>query len=221
MNEDLKNHSGGRRGRPKGQYNLRKLFLIITEGKTEFNYLNALKVFIGPTIDILLIIGADSKLSLVEKTTQYRRSKQKEGVYDGKIDVTWVVLDRDIDSQNKTDKNLFNQALTLAQREDIQVAYSNDAFELWLLLHFIYLDTAQTRKALVAKLKRRLGGQYKKNDPKIYDTIHARNGDRDKAIKRATRLLEEKFDIDPADANPSTKVHLLVKDLLRQFNRCG
>ena len=87
------------------------------------------------------------------------------------------------------------------------------------LLHFIYVDTAQARKALVSKLKSRLGGKYNKNDPSIYNKIHAMHGDRDEAIKRAARLLEEKSDISPADANPSTKVHLLVNDLLAQFSR--
>lgn len=159
-----------RRGRPTEQYDFKKLFLVVTEGRTELNYLNALKPFIGPSVDILCIEGSDSKRSLVEKAVEYRERKRKEKVYDGDIDVTWVVLDRDIDRRNKTDKDLFNQAL--AHGKGIRVAYSNDAFELWLLLHFVYLDTAQSREDLRVKLRGRLGGDYKKSDPRIYDKVN-------------------------------------------------
>lgn len=212
----FKDYSIDRRGRSRRRYSFEKLFLIITEGKTEYNYLKSFKPFIGPAVNILPIIGSDHKLSLIKKAINCRSS---ERIYDEEIDEVWVVLDRDIDSQNKTDTDNFNKALDLAKNNDIKVAYSNDSFEVWLLLHFAYLDVALSRKLLVSKLKRHLGGKYKKNDPKIYDKIKMAGGDKGEAIKRATRLLKEKSNISPADANPSTTVHLLVKNLLKQFNK--
>ncbi|WP_374046970.1 RloB family protein [uncultured Bacteroides sp.] len=53
-----------------------------------------------------------------------------------KSDQCWVGLDKD-DFPAKD----FNQAITLAQKNIFRVAYSNQAFEYWLLLHFnLYRD---------------------------------------------------------------------------------
>ena len=46
-------------------------------------------------------------------------------------------------------RNLVNKAINDATANDLKVAWSNEAFELWYLLHFIFLDTAITRKAYI------------------------------------------------------------------------
>ena len=51
----------------------------------------------------------------------------------------WCVFDRDknIDeAQNERSNIEFDEAIALARRRGIKVAWSNDAFELWVLLHF-------------------------------------------------------------------------------------
>ena len=53
-------------------------------------------------------------------------------------DFVWIVFDRD--RSDKDDEDIgkainFNGALTKAKKHNFEVAYSNDAFELWLLLH--------------------------------------------------------------------------------------
>lgn len=59
----------------------------------------------------------------------------------------------------------------------------------------------------------RLGFEYKKNDPTIYDVLENRQS---VAIQNAKMLLNEYGDKhNPAYDNPSTTVHLLV-DALRE-----
>jgi hypothetical protein len=51
----------------------------------------------------------------------------------------WCVFDRDknIDEAQNDRSNIeFDEAIALARRRGIKVAWSNDAFELWVLLHF-------------------------------------------------------------------------------------
>ena len=52
----------------------------------------------------------------------------------------WLVFDRD-----EWRAEVFNQVIAQAERKNIQVAYSNQAFELWYLLHFGYRDTSALR----------------------------------------------------------------------------
>lgn len=110
----------------------------------------------------------------------------------------------------------FNQALDLARRRRIKVAYSNQAFELWYLLHFHYCDVAQARRDYGDGLSRQLGRAYQKNDPTVYRELLPRQ---DVAIRRADRLLAQYNPADPAADNPSTTVHLLVQELNRYVRR--
>jgi hypothetical protein len=121
-------------------------------------------------------------------------------------DQVWCVLDRDDFSASR-----FNEALTLAERNGIKVAYSNEAFELWYVLHFEYLNTAISRADYIAKLRAQLG-KYEKNSRKMYQLLEDRQ---EAAIKHAARLLASYDPCRPAEDNPSTTVHLLVEELRR------
>lgn len=109
----------------------------------------------------------------------------------------------------------------MATRKNIRVAYSNEAFELWYLLHFNYHDTGIERARYKALLSKRLQeidptcDEYQKNDPSTYDRLLSRQK---KAIQNATRLLAQYDPRRPYDDNPSTTVHLLVQEL-REYAR--
>ena len=106
----------------------------------------------------------------------------------------------------------FNAALTVAKNNDIQVAYSNEAFELWYLLHFNFYQTAVPRADYIKKLSKLMGHKYKKNSQSIYQELEKRQ---QTAIKNAKRLLKQYNPPRPAHDNPSTTVHLLVEQLNR------
>ncbi len=93
---------------------------------------------------------------------------------------------------------------------NIHVAYSNEAFEIWYLLHFYFHDAATSRTQYKKMLTARLGFPYKKNDPAMYDhLLHSQ----DVAIRNAKNLLNSYANHIPSSDNPSTTVHVLVEEL--------
>jgi hypothetical protein len=123
------------------------------------------------------------------------------------FDQVWCVFDRDSFPVEQ-----FNAAIELARVNQIEVAYSNESFELWYLLHFNYYDAALSRTDYVGRLTRELDHRYEKNDRSMYDELLARQP---AAIRNAERLLNSYIPSNPAYDNPATTVHLLVIQLNR------
>jgi hypothetical protein len=173
--------------------------LVVCEGaKTEPLYFQQFPKRAG---DVVTVKGLGrNTLSLVEKALELRDK-------DGHFDETWVVFDRDSFSPE-----LIEQALALAAREAVHAAWSNEAFELWYLLHFEYNDTARSRDQYGECLTRYLKRDYQKNDPMMYETLLPLQWN---AIRNARRLDEQRqlFQLPPADANPCTTVYKLVERL--------
>ena len=183
----------------------RRWFLIVCEGeKTEPNYFRSFPV---DTKVIKLDIKGEGKntKSLVEKAMELKSNAE----YDEK-DRFGCVFDRDKNPKNPNDSQNFNSAITLARNNGIDVAYSNDAFELWYLLHFHFYNTGISRQDYQNMLTKLLGHEYKKNSETIYEELKDKQQD---AIKHAKRLLQEYEPPNPETDNPSTTVHLLVEEL--------
>lgn len=121
----------------------------------------------------------------------------------------WCVFDRDSFSPQN-----YHLAIQLAQQNGIEVAYTNEAFELWYLLHYDYHDSALSRTQYQKKLSARLGKPYQKNSTTMHEDLQQTGGDQQVAINYAKRLLKKYGDrTDYADHNPSTTVQLLVEAL--------
>ena len=197
----------------------RRYFLIVCEGeKTEPNYFESLKkdlprgVLTSCRIDIQ---GTGrNTLSLVYKSKEIKEKLENETSLS--IDKIWVVFDRD----NFEPAN-FNEAINLCKNSspEIGCAWTNEAFELWYLLHFDFHNTAFNResyqKLIEKKLVPRIGEhyQYQKNSEEMYDLLKE-YGSRELAIRFAIKLETEfKGRFDFANHNPCTKVHHLVAEL--------
>jgi hypothetical protein len=145
----------GNRGKPKDR------ILIVCEGKeTEPNYFKAFPVssaYVKP-----IGIGANT-LSLVKKSKQLKDDADNEGE---PFDQVWCVFDRDSHSQQD-----YNEAFSFCREHDIKIAYTNEAFELWYLLHFNYYTTALNRAMFQKMLDKLLGETYKKNDRSMYEKL--------------------------------------------------
>lgn len=187
-------------------------FLIVCEGeKTEPNYFKSFPKQVGKIIyDIDFDGGGISTLKVVEKAIELRdNSKQK-------YDRVWAVFDRDSFKANS-----FNSAILKAEANNISCAWSNEAFELWYLLHFHNRITAMTRNeykksiedAVNSKIsKKQKLFQYKKNDKQMYSLLK-KNGSQDSAIKWAKELSNEITGGQFANYNPQTMVFKLVEEL--------
>ena len=105
----------------------------------------------------------------------------------------------------------------------VDVAWSNEAFELWYLYHFYNVITGVSRtkygemisdavnKSPLYKSKKKY--QYKKNDPQNYQVMNT-YGSMDSAIKFAEAKHLEYLASDYANQNPCTTVYRLVLQLL-------
>lgn len=176
---------------------IKQRFLIICEGtQTEPNYFKSFRV---PKI-VIAIKGLGRNPTQIVEYAIDRRSEDD-------FDQVWCVFDRDIWTPQD-----FQQAFKIAIRSKIQIAYSNEAFELWYILHFHFINTAIPRSDYQKKLSSLMEKPYAKNSRDMYDELLSLQPT---AIANADRLLQEYPKPDPVTDNPSTTVHRLVKELNR------
>jgi hypothetical protein len=174
---------------------VKQRFLIVCEGeKTEPNYFRSFRV---PKVVIDVQGLGENPSRLIESAKELKSQDDYDRV--------WCVFDRD--SWTEQD---FNNAIKNANSEGFGVAYSNEAFELWYILHFEFLNTGIPRSDYLDKLTYLSGHKYKKNSETIYDELIDKQAT---AIKNATNLLKLYKPCNPVKDNPSTTVHLLVQEL--------
>lgn len=183
--------------RDVGTRELRKNFLIVCEGeKTEPKYFQGFRVNKNVVEISIKGFGYNTR-SLVNAAIALKEGKE--------YDQVWCVFDRDSFPAQE-----FNVAFEIAANNDIKIAYSNEAFELWYLLHFEYYDLTIQRKEYRKLLTQKLGYKYEKNSDSIYDSLLDKQAD---AIRNAKRLLKSYTPCNPERDNPSTTIHVLVEEL--------
>ena len=114
-----------------------KTILIVCEGQTEEWYFNRFPV-ISLSVRCINLQG-QSKMSLVQATQEIVKNE------DFTFDEIWCVFDMDVQNTDK-DFTLFDNSIDKAKSLDYNVAYSNDCFELWLLLHYKDIQSTQNRE---------------------------------------------------------------------------
>lgn len=189
-------------------------YLIVTEGiETEPNYFNGIKQRIESLFRSKIIVDkvslkvegrGRSTTSLVNEALKLRSLSTYSEV--------WVVFDRDENPD-------FDEAIQLAKKNDLKVAWSNECFELWLSLHFQNLNSAISAKEYYPKLNAHFksrninNGIYNKNAKNIFDVTFDFVND---AIKRSNTLFDSYKNCSlPTKMNPCTKVQDLVEDLVK------
>lgn len=185
----------------------RKRMLIVCEGeKTEPNYFKSIIANFPPHLAKIIDIqglGANT-LSLVNCAKKLRDAKANS---DYSYDETWVVFDRD-----SFPPDAFDNAIHRANDSGMEVAWSNEAFEIWYLLHFEDRQTGMNRDAYKSRLTDHLGLPYAKNDTDMYRKLQ-QAGSEAQAISRARQRETEFADIPPHQANPCTTVYRLIERL--------
>jgi hypothetical protein len=205
------------KGRTIGFREKRVYFLIICEGeKTEPNYFEGLKkdLSVGTLVVADMTIKGTGKNteSLVDFTLKFRKKSSQ------KFDRIWAVFDRDSFTEEQ-----FNNAIIRAEANKINCAWSNEAFELWFLLHFQFVNHGMPRQDYQSFLEREIKKvskteyTYKKNDINTY-FILKEYGDQKQAIAWAKNLKALFTDGKYADHNPCTLVHLLIDELFNPEN---
>jgi len=191
-----------------------KTFLIICEGvNTEPLYFKSFPV---QSIEIESYGLGMSKTSLVENIHKIVQSKEKDA--DREV---WCVFDMDVKyDESITQKEDYNNAITLAQSYGYKVAYSNDCFELWLVLHYQFVDGKMHRNQYYEILSKLWNCNYEKEGKKvsfsrqIYDRIeNDERANMTTAIKNSRKLLTNHATLPFSNQNPCTTVYQLVCEL--------
>ena len=212
----------------------KKSFLIITEGtNTEISYFEQFKLSDAEVIAVGTGHNTDSLVKLAlrirEDENNKRKAKGKEN-----FDFVWCVFDADPKPDNLKQLPNFLKGIQLAEQNDMKVAYSNQAFEYWLILHFEdHQGGPMPRKpdyhdkinGYINSYGCYYDGEDSKDISKMFFermleiVIRTKEGHpvtrQDIAIKRAKRIL--KFHTDngtsPEKAESSTTVFELVEEL--------
>ena len=188
-------------------------FLIVCEGaKTEPNYFKSFPKQIGKVVyDIQFDGGGINTMGVVNKAIEIRDNTKQ------KYDRVWAVFDRD-----SFKPNVFNSAILKAKAQGIECAWSNEAFELWYLLHFqnrvTAMDRAQYQKAIEDAVNIKMGKgnkkyKYEKNVTNTYDILR-KYGNQELAIRYAKSLDNNSIGEQFANYNPNTQVYKLVEELI-------
>ncbi len=179
----------------------------------------------------------------VDHTTEFFSDKDLLEIKNGKevlkIDdgtQVWCVFDRDKEPNDRKD-NAFNDSIQNANEKGIQTAWSNDDFELWVLLHFEDIDPNDTDYSNRTKYYERLTDILKQQYPNeakfqhanfdyyktmkskknfIYYTYLKMKDNIEIAITRAEKLESHHNTPNSQPPHlqcPCTRVHHLVKEL--------
>lgn len=192
----------------------RPTILIVCEGEnTEVSYFSQFRL----TSARLVPLGEGyNTVTLVNRAIELNKS--------GKFDQVWCVFDKDDFSAQD-----FNSAITIAQANGFQVAYSNQSFEYWILLHFEDhqgggMHRREYNEAINERLKP-FGANYdgvgsKIITPELFELLESIDLQsnrlrRDLAIQRAKRNYTLFNHQSPATEESSTKVFLLVEEILK------
>lgn len=182
----------------------KKRLLVICEGeKTEPNYFKSFRVTSATVV--VRGIGIDT-VKLVSVAIDLKEKAIRERI---PFDQVWCVFDKDSFSVSD-----FKKAIALATEQRVEVVYSNEAFEVWYLLHFSYFHTGVPRREYTQKLTKCLGKEYQKNSKDMYeDLLNLQKN----ALKNAKKLLSSYTQHRPEFDNPCTTVFKLVEELNRNL----
>jgi len=179
-----------------------RLFVIATEGRyTEKQYLEGL--FGSPRLKVKALDAGEAGLSSPEQTLD-RLSLFNEQYALTQDDERWLMIDVD-----RWPLNNLREACHDAKQRGFQIAVSNPCFELWLRLHFVDADPADTN---CRKLKKRLKVELGSYNWSNLDLSHYTLERIQAAIQRARALSQNSAQ--PWPDSPGTHVYQIVERLL-------
>lgn len=191
--------------------------LIVCEGRnTEPSYFRHFRLLTA----VIKTIGAGrSTLSLINEAIRLREERN--------YDQVWCVFDADPMAANHNHAKNFNEAIKKAALNNIQVAYSNQAFEYWLILHFEdhqggKIPRSDYHKKInkhLSPLKQQYEGKKGKSISKeLFEVLQDKDPKSNKtrqqlAIDRAKKIYSALTHQNPAEEESSTTVYKLVEIL--------
>jgi len=201
--------------------------------KTEPKYVENMKEILkkrykmNPASEIIIInnqSGGRNTLGLVEYAEKDVKFKIKSGE---NIDHVWIFYDKDSFKQDAFD-NTYHKIISKNKKEYLNAdgdcsdknytrwhaLWSNECFELWVLLHFKYVDAALSRKDYIPSInaefhKMKTSLTYEKNLDNLFEILE-KYGNIKHAVKRAKKLDDGLMNSNKK-TNPSTGIYTLIE----------
>lgn len=213
--------------------------IVYAEGiRTEPKYIESIKKEIAAKYnrkpnEIEIVIGNEDKsfntIGLINyglKDIAKRLNRQEV------INHVWFFFDKD-DFEKDDYNRACNREKELNNSDDLNsddfkynketgisyhMCYSNEAFELWFLLYFEYVDSQLTRNNYIEMLNnnpklKQLGFKYEKTKDDMHQILKKAGGSIERAIKFAEKLTKEN-----GTSNPSCKVYEFANYFLHYMN---
>lgn len=183
--------------------------LVVCGGQTEQIYFDAFKRAFRPSlgnINIVTAVEAKNPMQIVEYAI---KAKERRDDYNA----VWCVFDKD-------DFVDFDEAIRYAKRNDIGAAFSNQAFEVWVINHFRLMDSALHRSHYKDELGKLLSFPYNKDKESMSRVCPVLlTEERVKTAITNSRLGYERHKTETQPPKPSafescTTVYRLAKSLL-------
>lgn len=197
--------------RSSSQQSPRWELVIVCEGKnTEPQYFEECVRYYGAgTVRLQVMPAAGVPLTLIKAAIAVKndlvQSHRKNGDSFDACFRVWAVFDRDAHPY-------VSQALELAKRFSIDVAFSNPCFELWPLLHLEDFGAQLDRHALQSRLESKMPG-YDHADGALIDFELIKDQFPDAYIRARRHNLNREEELSPL-SNPSTTVGVLVRKII-------
>lgn len=204
------------RGKNKHREAHPKIFIWSHTEKAEIEYFQDFKNYLKTPLLMAKKEICWTPQEMLDKVVLW---KEKE-VSDEDGDQVWCIFD--VDDFYKNDRNKLLKAIKNAKNNDIKIAYANECFELWILLHFEKITSPVFRgkeieKKIQQAFEKNKLGKFEKNK-KVFQSLLPFQSE---AIKNARCLLPIRYEeIKWENAlndnkNPSTSIHFLVEEINR------
>ncbi|MEU5854473.1 RloB family protein [Nocardiopsis dassonvillei] len=166
----------------------RRVYLVVCEGETEKRYFDTMKKH--PDVRLHTVHARKAKHPQREIVVRSAAEAERDDCTE-----RWAVFD--------TDGEDVAALVASAVREGVEAAPSTPTFETWLILHLRDHRSALVTGASAEKELRALLPRWNKGGTRFEDFAHGLQ----EACERAERL--------PPTGDPSTRIHQLVRALIR------
>lgn len=215
--------------RDSAKLKVKPLVIISCEGtKTEPNYLKSIinkLIFENKIARGSIVIAEHQHTDPMGVLNDLINYKDDYTLFEQK----WIVIDRDeirsISSNSSGHpKENFVSALEESQKLNIEVAWSNPCFEIFIVEHYMYRDTGGDRKEIQDKTLKLLYKDTILNEDATVDDLKAIDNlydvllpKKEIGFRNLKRLMLAQKDKTPVEANPGTRFHELVEVLESYF----
>lgn len=201
------------RGRKSKKKELRKKIYIFTEGYTEKNYFKILsrKYNLSSNIDIEVKPEAVGKSGLNLLNHAVNKLNRLSKIERSMLGSAYIIFDKDDLSASDIEATIIQ-----SKKERINIGFSNECFEVWLVAHFEKPNPSFTKDNLYKKLENHLSceqyGRCHKDDEELL-----RRGLEDRVSIAIGNSKEFKtFNQTQVKTTPYTNIGQIVQEIFKQ-----